>query len=69
MTILLPKASSILLKRERVRRKIYRTKDDAEQDVFDSIEMFYILQRKHAKNGMLSPVEFEIQQKLNPQGV
>ncbi|GEM_PF-5991869 len=25
-------------------------------------------QRKHAKNGMLSPVEFETLQKLNPHG-
>ena len=58
-----------LLKRERVRRKTYKTRDDARQDVFDYIEMFYNPQRKHAKNGMLSPVEFERQQKLNPQGV
>lgn len=58
-----------LLKRERIRRKTYRTRDDARQDVFDYIEMFYNPQRKHAKNGMLSPVEFERQQKLNPQGV
>ena len=58
-----------LLKRERIRRKIYKTRDDARQDVFDYIEMFYNPQRKHAKNGMLSPVIFEQQQKLNPQGV
>jgi putative transposase len=58
-----------LLKRERVRRKTYKTRDDARQDVFDYIEMFYNPQRKHARNGMLSPVEFERQQKLNPQGV
>lgn len=58
-----------LLKRERIRRKTYKTRDDARQDVFDYIEMFYNPQRKHAKNGMLSPVEFERQQKLNPQGV
>jgi putative transposase len=58
-----------LLKRERIRRKTYKTRDDARQDVFDYIEMFYNPQRKHAKNGMLSPVEFEKLQKLNPQGV
>ena len=57
-----------LLKRERVRRKTYKTRDDARQDVFDYIEMFYNPQRKHAKNGMLPPVEFERQHKLNPQG-
>ena len=58
-----------LLKRERARRRTYKSRDDARADVFDYIEMFYNPQRKHAKNGMLSPVEFERQQKMNPQGV
>ncbi len=58
-----------LLKRERVRRKTYKTRDEARQDVFDYIEMFYNPQRKHVRNGMLSPIEFEKQQKLNLQGV
>lgn len=58
-----------LLKRERIRRKTYKTRDEARQDVFDYIEMFYNPQRKHARNGMLSPINFEQQQKLNPQGV
>jgi putative transposase len=31
--------------------------------------MFYNPQRKHVRNGMLSPVEFEAQHKMNPQGV
>ncbi len=35
----------------------------ARQDVFDYIEMFYNLKHKHANNGLLSPVEFERQQK------
>ena len=30
-----------LLKRERIRRKTYRTREDARQDVFDYIELFY----------------------------
>ena len=58
-----------LLKRERIRRKTYRTRDEARSDVFDYIEMFYNPKRKHANNGMLSPADFEEQQKLNPQGV
>ena len=29
-----------LLKRERIRRKIYTTREDARSDVFDYIEMF-----------------------------
>ena len=58
-----------LLKRERIRRRTYKTRDDARQDVFDYIEMFYNPKRKHARNGMLSPVDFEWQQKMNKQGV
>lgn len=34
--------------------------------MFDYIEMFYNPKRKHVRNGMLSPVEFEKQQKSNP---
>ncbi len=58
-----------LLKRERIRRRTYRTRDEARQDVFDYIEMFYNPKRKHANNGLLSPADFELQQKLKPQGV
>ena len=58
-----------LLKRERIRRRTYKTRADARQDVFDYIEMFYNPQRKHTKNGMLSPVEFERQQKTITEGV
>ena len=53
-----------LLKRERIRRRVYRSRDEARQDVFDYIEMFYNEKRKHVRNGMLSPVEFEKQQKI-----
>ena len=53
-----------LLKRERIRRKTYRTREEARQDVFEYIEMFYNPKRKHVRNGMLSPVEFERQQKI-----
>jgi len=58
-----------LLKRERIRRRTYKNREDARQDVFDYIEMFYNPKRKHARNGMLSPVDFEWQQKMNQQGV
>lgn len=59
-----------LLKRERVRRRTYLTRDAARQDVFEYIEMFYNPKRKHTNNGMLSPVDFETQQqKLNEAGV
>ena len=59
-----------LLKRERIRRRTYLTRDAARQDVFDYIEMFYNPNRKHTNNGMLSPVDFETwQQKMNEAGV
>ncbi len=59
-----------LLKRERIRRRSYPTRDAARQDVSESIEMFYNPKRKRTKNGMLSPVDFETgQQKLNEAGV
>ena len=58
-----------LLKRERIRRKVYRTRDEASRDVFDYIEMFYNPTRKHARNGMLSPVELERQHKAKAEGV
>lgn len=60
--------SSRPLKRERVRRKAYRTRDEAHRDVFD-IEMIYNPARKLAWNGMLSPIEFERQHKAKPEGV
>ncbi len=52
------------LRRERIRRRLYRSHDEARQDVFDYIEMFYSPKRKHVRNGMLSPVAFEKQQKI-----
>lgn len=58
-----------LLKRERIRRKTYATRKDARQDVFDYIEFFYNPKRKHGNNGMLSPIDFEDQQKEKLQGV
>lgn len=48
-----------LLKRERVRRKTYSTRDDAKQDVFDYIEVFYNPKRRHSFSNDLSPVEYE----------
>jgi putative transposase len=47
-----------LLKRERVRRKVYKARDNARQDIFDYIEMFCDPKRKHVRNGMLSPIEY-----------
>ncbi|MBB5357041.1 transposase InsO family protein [Rhodanobacter sp. ANJX3] len=48
-----------LLKRKRIRRQIYPTKEASRADVFDDIEMFYSPKRRHSSNGDLSPVELE----------
>lgn len=50
-----------LLKRERIRRKVYNTREEGRQDVFDYIEMFYNPRRRHGNNNRLSPVEYEKQ--------
>ena len=48
-----------LLKRERIKRRIYATREDARADVFNYIEMFYNSRRRHSSNDQLSPVEYE----------
>ena len=50
-----------LLKRERVKRKIYNTRDQARADIFNYIELFYNTRRRHGYNNGLSPVMFERQ--------
>ena len=37
--------------------------------MFDYIEMFYNPKRKHTKNGLLSPVEYERQRRMRTEGV
>lgn len=54
-----------LLKRERIKRRIYSNHDEARADVFQYIEMFYNPKRRHSSNDGLSPVEFEKQYALN----
>lgn len=58
-----------LLKRERIRRRTYKTREEARLEVFDYIEMFYKPFRKHVRYRMLSPVEFQRQQAVMAQGV
>ena len=48
-----------LLKRERIRRRIYADREEARRDVFDYIEMFYNPKRRHSYADGLSPVQFE----------
>ena len=47
------------LKKERVRKQIYRTRDQARADIFNYIEMFYNRSRRHSHLGDVSPEAFE----------
>ena len=47
------------LKKERIRKRIYRTRDLAKADVFDYIEVFYNRTRRHSHLGGVSPEAFE----------
>jgi transposase InsO family protein len=53
--------SGQLLKRERIKRKSYLSRDAARADIFDNIKMFYNPVRRHGHNQGLSPVQFEQQ--------
>jgi putative transposase len=47
------------LKIERTNRTNYQARDEARAAVFDYIERFYNLRRRHSTLGYLSPVEYE----------
>ncbi len=47
------------LKKERVKKRVYKTRDLARADIFDYIEMFYNQQRRHSHLGGVSPEAFE----------
>ncbi|EKP5434151.1 IS3 family transposase [Salmonella enterica] len=50
-----------LLKRERIKKKIYGTREEARCDIFDYIEMFYNSKRRHGSSDQMSPTEYENQ--------
>ncbi|MBX9332667.1 IS3 family transposase [Serratia marcescens] len=47
------------LKKERIRKRIYKTRDLARADIFDYIEVFYNRSRRHSHLGGVSPEAFE----------
>jgi putative transposase len=47
------------LKKARIRRRIYRRRDEARSGVFDYIEVFYHRQRRHGHTGGVAPMDFE----------
>ncbi|BDD26898.1 hypothetical protein VEGS18_A45530 (plasmid) [Escherichia coli] len=50
-----------LLKRERIKKKIYGTREEARSDIFDYIEIFYNSKRRHGSSDQMSPTEYENQ--------
>ena len=57
------------LKKEKIRRKVYKTRDHARADVFNYIEMFYNPRRRHTHNNRVPPTVYEQQYFLNQEGV
>ena len=47
------------LKKGRIRKRVYKTRDMARADVFDYIEVFYNRSRRHSHLGDISPEAFE----------
>ena len=47
------------LKKERIRKRVYKTRELARADVFDYIEVFYNRTRRHSHLGGISPEAFE----------
>ncbi|UAN40137.1 IS3 family transposase [Enterobacter sp. JBIWA008] len=50
-----------LLKRERIKKKIYGTREEARSNIFGYIEMFYNSKRRHGSSNQMSPTEYENQ--------
>lgn len=47
------------LKKERIKRKIYPTREEAKSEIFEYIEVFYNRTRRHSYLNQLSPMAFE----------
>jgi putative transposase len=47
------------LKKERIKKRVYKTRDLARADVFDYIEVFYNRTRRHSHLGGVNPEAFE----------
>jgi len=57
------------LKKEEIRRKIYKTRDDARAAVFNYIEMFYNPKRRHTHNDRVPPTVYEQQYFMKQESV
>jgi putative transposase len=47
------------LKKERIKRKIYATREEAKSEIFEYIEVFYNRKRRHSHLNQMSPMAFE----------
>ena len=47
------------LKKERIRKQVYRSRSLAKADIFEYIEMFYNRTRRHSHLGQVSPAAYE----------
>jgi putative transposase len=47
------------LKRELINDRRYKSRDEARQEVFKYIELYYNRQRLHSKNGYMAPCDLE----------
>jgi len=54
------------LKKERIRKRICRTRNEAKADLFDYIEMFYNPRRRHSHLGGVSPEAYEQASRSGP---
>ena len=50
-----------MLKTERIKRRIFKTRDEARADIFNYIEFFYNPNRRHGNNNGVSPMNYEKQ--------
>lgn len=50
-----------LLKRERIKEKIYGTREEAPSNIFVHIEIFYNSKRRHGSNDQIPPREYKNQ--------
>jgi len=48
------------LKKERIKKRIYKNREIAKADIYDYIEAFYNSLRRHSHLGGVSPDDFEL---------
>ena len=63
------KPGAVQLKKLRIRRRLYTTRDEARADIFEFIELFYNAKRRHSHVGGVSPQQFEADYVQSVQGV